>query len=270
METLSLTGQLVQYLFTGVTVGSIYALVALGFNIIYNVTEIINFAQGEFVMLGGLVMVFCSSTLKLPLPLAFLLAVLIVDIPFMLGVMFNEGKKLNGRFSLKGVVLYQNKLPWKTFILVFIGAFVGVYVLMMLATPLSAFLTESIFAGLPDWVFLEEQTQYESYAKNVLVTVFVLQLIVTGIILPWVEELYFRGYLMPRISRYKKWSPLLGGFAFGLYHTWQLYGFPTVFLLGAALGYVVWWKKDIRLSIGLHVFANTLSRLMFLMAALAM
>jgi membrane protease YdiL (CAAX protease family) len=43
-----------------------------------------------------------------------------------------------------------------------------------------------------------------------------------------------------------------------------------VFLLGVALGYVVWWKKDIRLSIGLHVFANTLARLMFLMAALAM
>ena len=78
METLSLTGQLIQYLFTGVTVGSIYALVALGFNIIYNVTEIINFAQGEFVMLGGLTMVFCSSTLKLPLPLAFLLAVALV------------------------------------------------------------------------------------------------------------------------------------------------------------------------------------------------
>ena len=75
---------------------------------------------------------------------------------------------------------------------------------MMLATPISALLTDSLFSGLPDWVFLEEQTQYESYAKNVLVMVFVLQLVLTGIILPWVEELYFRGYLMPRISRYKK------------------------------------------------------------------
>ena len=44
MEKLSLGGQLVQYLFTGVTVGSIYGMVALGFNIIYNVTEMINFA----------------------------------------------------------------------------------------------------------------------------------------------------------------------------------------------------------------------------------
>jgi branched-chain amino acid transport system permease protein len=78
MDKISLASQLVQYLFTGITVGSIYALVALGFNIIYNVTEVINFAQGEFVMLGGLMMVLFAATLKLPLLLAFVLAVLVV------------------------------------------------------------------------------------------------------------------------------------------------------------------------------------------------
>jgi branched-chain amino acid transport system permease protein len=75
MTKITLTGQLIQYLFTGVTVGSIYAMVAVGFNIIYNVTDIINFAQGEFVMLGGLIMVFFTVTAKLPLPLAFVLTV---------------------------------------------------------------------------------------------------------------------------------------------------------------------------------------------------
>ncbi len=78
MEKLSVGGQLVQYLFTGVTVGSIYGMVALGFNIIYNVTEMINFAQGEFVMLGGLLMVLGSQVLSLPLPAALLLTVAIV------------------------------------------------------------------------------------------------------------------------------------------------------------------------------------------------
>ena len=75
MTKITLTGQLIQYLFTGITVGSIYAMVAVGFNIIYNVTDIINFAQGEFVMLGGLIMVFFTVTAKLPLPLAFVLTI---------------------------------------------------------------------------------------------------------------------------------------------------------------------------------------------------
>jgi len=65
----------VQYAITGLTVGSIYALVAIGFNIIYNVTEIINFAQGEFVMLGGLFMVFFARVLDMPVPLAFLMTI---------------------------------------------------------------------------------------------------------------------------------------------------------------------------------------------------
>jgi len=43
-----------QYLLTGLTVGAIYALVALGFSIIFNASHVINFAQGEFVMIGGM------------------------------------------------------------------------------------------------------------------------------------------------------------------------------------------------------------------------
>lgn len=78
LEQITLTDQIVQYIFTGITVGSIYALVALGFNIIYNATEVINLAQGEFVMLGGLIMVFFSAVLKLPLALGFIFTVIIV------------------------------------------------------------------------------------------------------------------------------------------------------------------------------------------------
>ena len=36
------------------------------------------------------------------------------------------------------------------------------------------------------------------------------------------------------------------------------------------MGYVVWWVRDIRISIALHVVANALVRIMFLFAALAM
>jgi len=46
--------EFLQFLFSGITVGAIYALVGLGFSIIYNASHVINFAQGEFVMLGGM------------------------------------------------------------------------------------------------------------------------------------------------------------------------------------------------------------------------
>ena len=67
--------QILQYIFAGITVGSIYAFVAIGYNIIYNTTGIINFAQGEFVMLGGMTAYSLSGFI--PLFPAIILAVLI-------------------------------------------------------------------------------------------------------------------------------------------------------------------------------------------------
>jgi len=69
---------LTQYLLSGLIYGSIYAVIALGFNIVYNATGIINFAQGEFVMLGGLLTHSLASVL--PLPIAILAAVTITAI----------------------------------------------------------------------------------------------------------------------------------------------------------------------------------------------
>lgn len=71
------TSQLVQYVISGVTVGSIYGLTGLGFTMIFNTTELINFAQGEFVMLGGMLAVFALAK-GLPLPAAVGVAVLAV------------------------------------------------------------------------------------------------------------------------------------------------------------------------------------------------
>jgi len=78
MEEITLASQLLQYTITGITIGSIYAMVAIGFNTIYNVTEAINFAQGEFVMLGGLVMVFFRVTLNIPVVFSLPLTILVV------------------------------------------------------------------------------------------------------------------------------------------------------------------------------------------------
>ena len=54
--------EFLQFLFSGLTRGSIYALVGIGFAMIYNASNVINFAQGEFVMLGGMVTVFLALT----------------------------------------------------------------------------------------------------------------------------------------------------------------------------------------------------------------
>lgn len=69
--------QILQFVVSGVTVGSIYGLVALGFTLVFNATGIINFAQGQFVMLGGLLATTFTNTLDWPLPAAVVTAILL-------------------------------------------------------------------------------------------------------------------------------------------------------------------------------------------------
>lgn len=77
---------LLQFVFSGLTVGAVYALVALGFTIIYNASDVVNFAQGEFVMLGGMITWFGHDA-GLPLLLA---AALAIAVTTAVGVALNE------------------------------------------------------------------------------------------------------------------------------------------------------------------------------------
>ncbi len=72
--------QIWQFFLSGLTTGGTYALIALGFSLVYNATGVINFAQGEFVMLGGMITAASMSAWGLPLWLAALMAIAITTL----------------------------------------------------------------------------------------------------------------------------------------------------------------------------------------------
>jgi branched-chain amino acid transport system permease protein len=79
-------GQWLQFLAGGLTVGAVYALVGLGFSIVFNASRVINFAQGEFVMIGGMSAVSLVGT-GMPLPVAIAAAVAIAAV---VGLLFEK------------------------------------------------------------------------------------------------------------------------------------------------------------------------------------
>lgn len=85
MDTLSLY---TQFIIAGLTMGSIYAMVGIGFSFIYRVTTVLNFAQGEFVMLGGMSAIAFHSAFKAPLFLAVAAAIVTVTL---VGALFYFG-----------------------------------------------------------------------------------------------------------------------------------------------------------------------------------
>ena len=66
---------LLQLLASGITIGAVYGLIALGFVTIYRCSGVVNFAQGEFVMLGGMLTHYLLKVMVLPYVLAGVVAV---------------------------------------------------------------------------------------------------------------------------------------------------------------------------------------------------
>jgi branched-chain amino acid transport system permease protein len=81
-------GFALQLLFTGIGVGSIYALVALGFVLIYRATNVVNFAQGDFAMLGAFAMIVLAVDLGWPYWLSILITIAAM---VLVGALFNLG-----------------------------------------------------------------------------------------------------------------------------------------------------------------------------------
>jgi membrane protease YdiL (CAAX protease family) len=193
------------------------------------------------------------------------LAVAVVLIPFELGYILYQARRKNKTFSLNGIVLYRRKIPlWQYVALIppFLAWALVAY--FVIAPPIQGSLKDEYFSWLPAWFFLDHNLAQSS--KSVLLATWIMGVLFNGIAGPVVEELYFRGYLLPRISRLKVWAPLLNVFLFSVYHLfspWRNLERILALLPGA---YIIQWKKNIYLGIIPHCLLNTTG--MILMAPL--
>ena len=79
-------------------------------------------------------------------------------------------------------------------------------------------------------------------------------LLVFNVILgPLVEELYFRGYLLPRLHRFGIWAPLINISLFATYHFHKPWDLLTLIVILLPMGYAVWRTRDIRIGIAVHI-----------------
>src|SRR6266478_5182562 len=92
-----------QLLFTGIGIGAVYALVALGFVLIFRATNVVNFAQGEFSMVAAYLMVVFAVDLGWPYWLSFLLA--LAGMALVVAIYGPQPQVLEGWFETPGIQL---------------------------------------------------------------------------------------------------------------------------------------------------------------------
>ncbi len=80
------------------------------------------------------------------------------------------------------------------------------------------------------------------------------------------EEIYFRAWLLPKMQTFGKWSWVLNGFLFALYHSFQLWLFPMIFILSLATTLTVYLSKSILPAFLTHIVANFLLSILGIIA----
>ena len=225
------------------------------------VSVILHLLPGILILVFFLILTPLLTKEGFPTLFCLFLAVALVLIPFELGFILYQANKKNKTFSLKEIVLYRRKLPiWQYF--AFIPPFLAWALIsyFVIAPPIQDSLKSAYFSWLPAWFFLDHNLAQSP--KSILWVTWILGVLFNGIAGPIVEELYFRGYLLPRISRLHGWAPLLNVFLFSIYHffsPWRNLERILALLPGT---YIIQWKKNIYLGMIPHCLLNTTGMLL--------
>lgn len=191
------------------------------------------------------------ALLGYPSIFALLLAFAFVLIPVELGYLLVQGKKKTGRFTLQGIISYRNSIPWWQYFVCPIIIVPVIGAIFRFFRPIDAFLQERLFLGVPDLNYGLDGNN----SKTVLVVTYSMFLIFSVFLAPLVEELYFRGYLLPRMKG--RFATLLHSFLFATVHVftpWMIIT-RTLGLLPLVFGVK---KKNIYVGIIVHILGNSL------------
>ena len=212
---------------------------------------------------GALVLVFFVAVaplvvrgLGLPPAMGVYLASVFVIIPFELGYLIYQARK--NRTSLGNIVLYRQPVPRGQFLALVVALFVWGIIIFPLVFPVDSFVKENLFSWVP-WRLDISNGVAQGFAKfsttSLLIT-WAFGLIANGIAAPVVEEMYFRGYLLPRISRLGAWAPVVNTALFSLYHFFNPFSLLSRIVQFLPVVYVAWWKRNIYVSMIVHVLGN--------------
>jgi hypothetical protein len=183
---------------------------------------------------------------------ALLLAFAFILIPVELGYLLVQGKKKTGRFTLQGIISYRNPIPWWQYFVWPIIIVVVTGAIFKLLIPIDAFLQERLFFWMPDLNYGLDG----NYSRTILIVTYSMFLIFNVFLSPLVEELYFRGYLLPRTKG--GFATLFHSFLFAAYHIFSPWMIITITLGILPLVFGV-KKKNIYIGIIAQILGNSLA-----------
>jgi uncharacterized protein len=187
--------------------------------------------------------------------LAGILAAGVVIVTLELGWLLRESHRRSGSWSIKAVMpVRPGPFTWWKALIVL--GLLG-WGLLVSAVSIGGSIRDEFFTWLPDWALDPLPASFaQTGSSTAHAAIAIGYLVFLVLLVPLVEELYFRGYLLPHITRFGTWAPLINALLFATYHLWKPWDLLTLALIFAPIAYAVWRLRDVRISIGAHVALN--------------
>lgn len=213
-----------------------------------------------------------AEALGYPPVFGFMVVVPFVLVPTELGLLLYLGWKRNGRPSLEGVVLYRDRPTRRGVLAALVAALLAwSFAAGAILSPLDSLLFERFFWWVPERFFIGvgPGDYLTDYTTSAAIVTLLASLVLSGFVLPAVEEIYFRGYLLPRLSQLGGRAPVLNMALFAFYHLWTPWQAFSRIVFFLPTVWATWRKKDLRIALWVHCLANTVGVLLTLAAVLA-
>lgn len=187
--------------------------------------------------------------------MSLMLAILFGLIPVQLGILFYHAKK--SKRSIKDLILFKDQKSLKKTLLWAIPCLIISFLIFGIVAPKEHTIW-TIFNWIPSW-FRLDLFSITAIPRSELGITLTLGVILNGVAGPFVEELYFRGFLLPRMEKLGKLAPFINVVLFSLYHLFTPWENITRILALTPYIYGVWKKQNIRIGMVVHLTLNTLS-----------
>ena len=201
--------------------------------------------------------------LELPSLLPLALAIPISLVPVELGVLLHQGKRLHGRYTLRGVLPYSESLSWRAYALWIPVTFVASLALFIVVGLVDGIMYETFFSWWPAWM----NPDYGSLVgagEGAFWGTLIMLMLMGNWLGPAIEELYFRGYLLPNMAHLGRRAVVLNSVLFAFYHFWS----PWYIISRSAgvlpMALVARYKRNAYIPLIVHCTLNTVGTLLAL------
>ena len=198
----------------------------------------------------------------LPARAGYILAITFVGLPMLL-------LPLKGRNVLHTFRSGLPRPPAIPSVLIAVALLAWAVVVATVGSVLDPWMQKNVFSWLPASFAASESVEVAGYGKGLLIATRLASIAMVGIVVPFAEELYFRGFLLPRVPWDGAARIIAHSAMFAVFHFLSPWAFVTRMLALVPMVSVVWLTGRLSIGIWLHCGANTLGELLVLATVLA-